>query len=117
MRLRVVLAIGALGVGALGCGDSSSPLHTDPPVVLKLVPDNAAVRVGDTTQIMAVITGGSRTLPPIVGACTSASPTKAAASVIASGCRVVGVSAGTIDVIVMASTGNSLTATVMVEAR
>lgn len=114
----VGLVASALGIGIVGCGSNDSlPVETYPPVVIQLSPDRATVTVGDSTRLEGQITGGNPLTPPLLERCTASSPNIATVIRSATACTVVGVTPGTTDIIVMASTGHVDTAAVVVVAR
>jgi hypothetical protein len=117
--MRHSLHVGALGVLCTlsSCGDDLPLAVTDPPVVITLDPALATVRVGDTTRFVGTLSGGSPITPPRVASCKVSSPLIASVSLSLAGCTVVGVSPGTTDVSVMASTGQEDTARVVVVPR
>ena len=86
-------------------------------MVMRLVPTSASMRVGDTLEIVGQLTGGSIFTPPTVAKCTPTTPNVATAIRSLTACKVVGLAAGTTEIIAMASTGHLDTATVEVVAR
>lgn len=117
--VRYSLRVGALGLLCIvgSCGNDLPLAYTDPPVVITLEPALATVRVGDTTRLVGTLSGGSPITPPRVASCKLSSPLIASVSSSLAGCTVVGVSPGTTDVSVMASTGHEDTARVVVVPR
>lgn len=116
-RAHVALAVCAFAAATLGCGDDL-PLEVSlPPVVIRLVPGDATVAVGDTVPLYGSITGGSPTTPPTVAKCTVTQPNVASVVQTLTSCKVAGLTVGTTDIIAMASTGQVDTATVVVFLR
>jgi hypothetical protein len=110
----------AFGVVLVGCtGSDLNPYSKEPlpPVVIRLVPGNATVAVGDTAQLVGEITGGSALTPPSVFKCTATLPNVVTTIRSLTACTVVGVAAGTTEVIAMASTGQVDTAAIVVVPR
>jgi formylglycine-generating enzyme required for sulfatase activity len=115
-RASVLLGVLWLSGGALitSCGGGGDPASPVTPVVVSLSPATLSISQGASGVVAVAITGGVPTSPSTLTTCASASVAIATTSVESSGCRIVGVSAGSTTITATVSTGQRATVSVTV---
>jgi len=113
---RGVVAAG-LFAALLACSGVDTIPGVPPTPVVRLLPEGAAVAVGDTARFVVEVTVEGKPRVPVVASCAVTSATLATAVRTPTTCNVVGVSPGTTSLVVTISTGQMDTATVIVIPR